>query len=140
MNTAFVRLLTVLVLGASVALVGCQPASTIERVDVSGTVTYQGEPVQKGIISFEPMEKGPVAGTNITNGKYQAKGDAGVPPGKYHVKISSYVDAEGDYDAEAIGPAPPQTETLPEKYNITTELTLEVPSGAVSMEQNYELE
>ena len=141
MNTAFVRLLTVLVLGASVALVGCEGGTGIERVDVTGTVTYQGKPLHEGIISFEPMEKGPMAGTNITNGKYQAKGDAGVPPGKYHVKISSSVDDDtAEYDAEAMGPVPPQKEILPEKYNLTTELTLEVPSGAGSMEKNFDLE
>jgi hypothetical protein len=138
MNRALVRLLTVLAFGASVALVGCEGGG-IERVDVSGTVTYQGNPVEKGLITFEPQEKGPVAGTSIKDGKYEAKGRGGVPPGKYYVKISSSVNDEGTYD-EAMGPEPPRKEILPEKYNVATELTLEVPSGQGSLEKNFDLE
>jgi hypothetical protein len=138
MNTAFFRLFTSLVVAASVALVGCGGGG-IERVDVYGTVTYQGAPVKEGLISFVPQGEGPVAGTNITDGKYEAKGDGGVPPGKYHVKISSTVEDKESYVPDAM-PVPPQKEILPSKYNIATELTLEVPSGKGEMEQNYDLE
>jgi len=54
MNTAFVRRFTFLVIVVSVALVGCGGGG-IERVDVSGAVTYQGEPVKEGLISFVPQ-------------------------------------------------------------------------------------
>lgn len=137
MYTAFFRVLTVLAVATCVALVGC--GGGVERADVYGTVTYQGEPVEEGTISFEPKDKGPLVATNITEGEYQLKGDRGVPPGSYHVKISSTVEDTEAFE-EGMGPEPPRKEVLPEKYNIATELTLDVPSGEGSLEKNFDLE
>ncbi|NLX99475.1 MAG: hypothetical protein GXY83_25345 [Rhodopirellula sp.] len=138
MKAVLMRMWAVLVVGAMAASVGCGGGG-VERVDVFGAVTYQGEPVKDGSIMFVPQAEGATAGTNITDGKYAAEGDGGVPPGKYFVKISSTVEDKENWVEDAM-PIPPSKELLPEKYNATTELTLEVPSGAGELEQNYDLQ
>lgn len=41
---------------------------------VTGTVTYEGQPVEKGAISFVPKEgQGPTAGAMIEGGKYRVE-------------------------------------------------------------------
>jgi hypothetical protein len=55
---------------------------------VSGEVTYEGKPVEKGTISFLPVDgKGPSAGAAIVNGRYTA---TKVPPGTKMVAIESF--------------------------------------------------
>jgi hypothetical protein len=58
---------------------------------VSGTVTYQGQPVPKGFVTLEPDSaagnNGPGGGAEIVNGKYDTKVAAGVVGGSYKVRI-----------------------------------------------------
>ena len=59
---------------------GCGPSTAI-----SGAVTYEGQPVQQGWITFLPADgKGPVAGAAIAEGKYQVDQ---IQPGKKTVQI-----------------------------------------------------
>lgn len=52
---------------------------------VSGTVTYEDQPVGKGWITFLPADgQGPTAGGQITNGQYRA---SDLTPGKKIVQI-----------------------------------------------------
>ena len=139
MNAVSVRGVEFLILGVMVSLVGCSGGDGIERVDVTGTVTYQGQPVQEGTITFDPQGKGPVAGAQITGGTYQATGRGAVPVGNYLVRISSTVEDRENWVEDAM-PEPPRKELLPEKYNRESELQREVPSGAGSMVMNFELE
>src|SRR5260370_25444591 len=45
------------------------------RVRVSGTVVFEGKPVEQGIISFEPTDGvGPTTGGSIPGGKYDLTG------------------------------------------------------------------
>ena len=87
------------------------------------------------VAGLEPLDAGRIA----IGGREVATGDGGVPPGKYFVKISSTVEDKENWVEDAM-PIPPSKELLPEKYNATTELTLEVPSGAGELEQNYDLQ
>ena len=119
------------------AIVGCG-GDGIERVGVSGTVSYQGQPVQEGMISFEPQGAGTPAGAIIKDGKYDATGTGAVPVGRYRVRISATVEDTANWVKDAM-PVAPKKELLPAKYNRDTELTLEVASGAGEMEQNYDL-
>lgn len=80
-------------LGAAlVALVGCgESGSTKSRV--SGTITYEGKPVEKGIVQFEPQSnKGTPASGAITNGNYSV---VGVEIGKYKVTVSVDTQTQG---------------------------------------------
>jgi len=48
------------------------------RYEVSGTVTYDGEPIERGEISFEPLEPGGAPeGGPIENGRFQLEATAG---------------------------------------------------------------
>lgn len=70
------KLLTVSVCAAILASVGC--SSTTATID--GTVTYEGQEVEKGMITFTPADgSGTVVGCDIKNGKFYAKG---VAPGR----------------------------------------------------------
>ena len=128
------------VMVALVWLVGCGGGGDgMERVDVSGTVTYQGQPVQEGSITFDPQGGGPVAGAQITGGKYQATGRGAVPVGNYIVRISATVEDRENWVEDAM-PYPPTKELLPRKYNHESDLQREIPSGARNLEMNFELD
>jgi len=81
------------VLAGAALLAGCGGE---QLNDVSGTITYDGNPIPKGIIFFDPAKgtPGTSGNANIENGKYntgaagQGKGVRG--GGKYHVRILGY--------------------------------------------------
>lgn len=81
---------------ASVAiglLAGCggSAPSGPQRYSVSGTVTFNGEPIPKGFISFTPDSskgaKGPGSGATIVDGAYQTEDGKGVVGGPHLVEI-----------------------------------------------------
>lgn len=58
---------------APVALLGLLAGCSDGTATVSGTVTYNDEPVKNGYVTFSPADgKGPVAGAQIADGKYTA--------------------------------------------------------------------
>lgn len=80
-------------------LTGC--SADEKTYEVSGTIQYQGKPVPKGLIFFDPEGGGPQGFANIENGKYdtatpgQGKGIRG---GKYSIRINGF---DGKVGAEA---------------------------------------
>ncbi|MFM7243213.1 MAG: hypothetical protein ACKO40_03435 [Planctomycetaceae bacterium] len=83
---------------ALAAMLGCGPTSST----VSGTVTFNGEPVASGAISLFPTDgKGSPAGGLIKDGRYTV---TGVTPGEKTVQLSSPVIAgtrKDDYGNES---------------------------------------
>ena len=75
-----------------------------QRFPVSGTVTYNGQPLEKGQINFYPEDpKGTGANGTIENGAYDLStvGDRdGARPGKYKVGIVSKEDSAARAKAE----------------------------------------
>jgi hypothetical protein len=74
------------------AVLGCGDSGGLaRRYPVSGTVTYQGKPLERGTISFTPADgKGRAAGGTITDGQYSLTTqdpEDGAIPGKYKVGI-----------------------------------------------------
>ena len=58
------------------------------RIPISGDVTFNGEPILTGTITFEPADdKGVATGGKIVSGKYALVGDAAPQPGKKKVRI-----------------------------------------------------
>ena len=53
-------------LGLLLLVAGCQ-----EETSVKGTVTYNGQPLARGILSLVPTGEGPGEGAKILNGAYQ---------------------------------------------------------------------
>jgi hypothetical protein len=88
-------------LALAVALVGC--SSEEKLYDVSGTVTFDGKPIPKGLIFFDPDatkgETGPQGFANIIDGKFNTTPEGkGVRGGSYVVRVNGF---DGKEAAEA---------------------------------------
>jgi hypothetical protein len=107
-------------------LVGCFGKRTAQ---VTGTVLVDGQPLEKGSISFIPADgKGSTAGGDIKDGKYSV---AQVSPGTMKVQIR-YPRVSGKkklYDTPDSPTRDTFTEVLPKKYNDQTELQFDVQPG-----------
>ncbi|MEX2169936.1 MAG: carboxypeptidase-like regulatory domain-containing protein [Pirellulales bacterium] len=113
---------------------GCSSAPP-ELPPLSGTVTYQGAPVQGAIVVLHPAEAGelqPAQATTDSNGQFaisthigQGAYQPGLAPGKYLVEISKR-EVASDFTR-------PPRHLLPEKYASakTSELTADVPAEGV---------
>ncbi len=113
------RITTLCAIFVLLAVVGCG-----EKIyTVSGTVSYDGKPVENGNIVFEAADGGPgLASGGIKDGKYTLQSK----PGKKKVAITGYRPKAG---SDPKDPQPPTEEYIPAKYNIKSELTKEVTSG-----------
>src|SRR5262249_29072756 len=90
------RLVAILAACGTLVISSCRSSEETfgKRYSVSGTVTYNGQPLDKGAISFVP-EKGTGATGAIENGSYAlstAGGGDGALPGKYKVTIMAKED------------------------------------------------
>lgn len=134
------------IFSAIATLAGCGDGLT--RVPVQGKLTAKGTPIPNATILFQPVAdtKGEGGiGTADADGNFtltgSRRGDPGLVPGKYKVRVSLFVDRDGsplpsdakqaDYPhAEESVPAPysspdsPLEVTIPEKGGA---VTVEVP-------------
>lgn len=121
---------TQVVLFLAVLTSGCGQ-NTGGRLGVSGTVRFQGAPLQSGTIEFASADAKQLTGSTITDGKYSVPAAQGLPPGKYTVRIS----ATQDEGAAPTGPPGPESMTqqakslIPPQYNVDSTLTAEVTQG-----------
>jgi hypothetical protein len=125
------RLATSLLL---LGLAGCSdattPVSTLPRKAVSGTVTFDGQPLAQGKIQFDPVEGSPSGSTfavgDITDGKYFIDRAMGPVPGKYKVSISSRPSIKiGPNDEPGTKPKQ-EPEKIPAQFNSQTTLIKEI--------------
>lgn len=65
---------------------GC--SEQVTRVSLSGTVSFDGEPIEDGQIAFEPLGEGKMEFGIITKGEYTIPKEFGLVPGKYLVRIT----------------------------------------------------
>ena len=108
-------------LGCSL-LTGCSGPAT---GDVSGMVTFEGQPIEQGSISFTPMDgQGPTAGGAIIGGKYTAPK---VPAGTSKVTITGAKETEKKrmYDDPKAPLVQTSVEMLPAKYSDTKSTVLQ---------------
>lgn len=139
------RLATAAVVLAGMAA-GCGGTDGPELARVTGTVSYQGTPLTKGTISFQPTDPNgnPAVGTIESDGTYSLQttepGD-GARLGSYNVAIRS-VEGEPevplDYIPKKKPPAPKSL--IPEKYAnpMVSGLTATVESGSNTI--NFDLQ
>src|SRR5262245_37956910 len=123
--TGKLRILPGVVLLALLALVGCGGG---KDATVSGTVKVGDVPLEKGHITFIPVDgKTGTAGAEISNGRYSAK----VPVGKMKVTITAPRVAfkKKLYNTPDSPEGVLTAEDLHERYNDKTELTLDVTPG-----------
>jgi hypothetical protein len=123
-----VRCLVFAIVCALVAGCNSDPPSA----EISGTITYDGKPVEAGHISFFPRNgKGTTSGGEIVKGAYTAKG---VSFGEMDVKIN----ATKVTGTRKLYPSDPKSavielrgEMLPERYHEKTTLMLDVKDRVV---------
>lgn len=122
------------------AITGCGSGS---RSSVEGTVTFDGQSVDGGSITFLPesgdKNASPASG-QIIDGKYAIDSERGPAPGKYKVEII-WKKKTGKQIPNASDPGTSVDETkqvIPQKYNSKTELTCEIKSGS-NKNVNFEL-
>lgn len=118
---------------------GCRKGNGIERIPLSGTVTFRGEAVSDGQIRFVPRPDtaAPLTIATIQHGHYDTTTVGGVPVGRYCVEIRSF----DPKTPSPKGPGDPQRkQLLPEKYNSQSTLELTVESGNRGLNRDYHLE
>lgn len=77
------RWLLLILSAAFPLIVGCSNG----LATVKGEVTFNGEPVNRGMINLEPVDgKGPVSGASVEGGKFEMED---VTPGEKIVRISA---------------------------------------------------
>jgi hypothetical protein len=98
------------------AFAGCAKEEKLHRV--SGVVTYNGKPIAKGLIFFDPKADGPQGFANILDGKYDtAQQGKGVRGGSYDVRVNGF-------DGKLVNDAPFGNALFPE-YTGTKDLPTE---------------
>jgi hypothetical protein len=127
-----------LLASAALAAGGCGGE---KRVDVKGTVTFNGEPLPEGQIRFVPTTEamGHVSSTKIVNGAYECMKKNGLVVGKYRVEITGYRYRAGVRPDPNVPPWANKEQYLPEKYGRKTTIEFEVPGGSGALTKDFEL-
>lgn len=117
---------TALILILAAFLTGCGGALPT----VEGTVTLDGQPLDKGFVSFVPVGSGTMGTATIQEGGYYAVktgGQGGLTTGEYRVAITAYSTRPGRNEMEA----PQFALATPAKYNDpqSSGFTVEVTPG-----------
>ncbi|QDU59489.1 hypothetical protein Pan216_03170 [Planctomycetes bacterium Pan216] len=123
----FARLTMIAVLLGLVPIVGCSGNSE-GRVAVSGKVTLDGQPLEQGVVRFNPVGGGLVGEGEINGGSYSLGTSNGPTPGPKEVSIVSLVDT-GKTQPDEFDPmkkVPLLEQIIPPRYNQATELKIDV--------------
>ena len=102
------------------------------REAIQGTVTFDGQPLAAGQISFlpEPGTKGPTAGAAIKDGAFTIASHDGTFAGKFRVEITATRPSNRkamNHETGQMVNVPQQY--IPAKYNKQSQLTADVKSG-----------
>jgi hypothetical protein len=105
---------------AAFTTVGC--GSPSDTISVNGKVSYRGEPLTNGSVTFFPQSGRPASAPLANEGHYQIE----LPPGTYQVTITVGLTVpEGWKEGDQVAPAkfilPPQYTTRA-KSNLTAEI------------------
>jgi hypothetical protein len=111
---------------------------------VSGQVTLDGKPLEKGKITFQPIGEGTITpgpgsyGTTNEKGEFSLRvvgTDAtGAVVGKHQVRISKFTREFNPRDDRER----PPPDIIPAKYNLDSKIEFEVPRGGTKV-ANFEL-
>jgi hypothetical protein len=127
----------VCLVGACVVVAGCGGASYDgdKRFPLSGTATFDGQPIDLGSISLIPVGGGAgegggrATGEVIQDGKYSISEEKGPTAGKYRAEVS-WLKLTGRRlkDPDTGEMYDERKEALPDKYVKGSEITIEVPA------------
>ncbi len=102
---------------------------------VDGTITFNGEPVSRGMINLEPVDgKGQVVGSAVEGGKYSIEN---VLPGEKIVRISAVYVVRISKESDG-GQVEICDDLLPASYGQISSHRIEVK--APSTKQDYSIE
>jgi hypothetical protein len=125
---------------AFLGVFGCGPTTSLEKVIVSGEVTYNGAPIANGDVLFYPMPgtTGPMSGASIKDGRYMVDAKGGVPVGEHLVRINGFRSSGGPQsdDMRAAKPGGERIQYIPTKYNEQSELIVKI--GGEESEITYD--
>ena len=118
-RTAYLPALALLVLTFS----ACGRGDGLHRVEVHGSATFEGVPIERGLITFRPApgSKGPAAGTGIVAGKFSIPTERGptIGPHEVEVKIVSVAsNPETPGDSAQNNRTPPQLKTFSQQVEV----------------------
>jgi hypothetical protein len=116
----------VLTVCLSLALAGCGGGGNGPKLyPVSGTVTFNGEPLKEGRIVYRLSGAGSSGRSYsgpIADGAYKLESE----PGSAVVEITAYREVPGKFDRSNGDPVPLKEMYIPRKYNAATTLKAEV--------------
>lgn len=120
-------------------VVGCSKESGPQRIPVSGNVTYNGQPVKEGTITFGAVSKGTGGVAVIRDGKFQV--EKGLFVGSYTIMINAVKENLIDLPPLEAAKRRDSNLAVPKKYTDvkTSGLTLKVEKGDSSKELNLDL-
>jgi hypothetical protein len=103
---------------------------------VTGEVTLDGKPLEKGHLEFTPVDgQGQTGGIQIAGGKFSGP----IPIAKMRVKIHAPRVVKGTYQAYPGAPLEDDVvEALPARYHEKSDITLDVKRG--KQEVKYDLQ
>jgi hypothetical protein len=115
----------------SLILSGCGS----KECHVSGEVTFDGKPVDNGVIVFEPPEgAGQTSGTDIVDGFYELPKNARVTSGKNIVRIQAFHKTGRKVSAKpAPGLVDEMLQIIPPEYNQRSTLTADIQADKVNV-------
>jgi hypothetical protein len=117
------------------ALCGCGGGDLPELGLVSGTVTFDGQPLTGVEVAFHPVDGRPAFGTTNAEGNYTLRYTPGAPGCKVGKNRVTIGNAEGSgEDSELEGDELVQTgadkqPAIPGRYNVNSEIERQVSAG-----------
>jgi hypothetical protein len=137
---------TLLVAVAGCVIAGCSGGTGVKTIPASGSVTYKGQPVASGTVTFSPVDAKATAATSapISKGRYQTAKGLGLTAGDYKVVVTAYKDTgvlNETKDKSAPSKSSEDNFAVPKKYTSykTTDLELKVSPKESSVSKNFEL-
>lgn len=125
------RRIGVLCLAAAIALLAGCGQRDAQRFSVRGTVTFQGHPVKKGAVSFEPTlaagKEAPTVYLPITDGQFYTSAREGPGKGRYTVVVTGWDPAKEFVDNDGI------THVTPLFTEYRFEVEIPVPKGRLDI-------
>jgi hypothetical protein len=119
-----------IIAAALAAIAAAQGCSSDSRSGVTGTVSYGGEPISVGTITFIPnVENGFKSGGLIDQGKYKIEPKVGPGAGPHRVEIR-WAKSTGKKNKNEFGEEiDVRQEGLPDKYHTKSTLTADIKPG-----------
>ena len=119
---------------AILLIVGCGDA---RRQPLKGTVTVDGKPLRQGSITFRPQPgtRGPTAGANVVDGRFEIDPKGGTFVGRFRVEINAMrPNRNRKVVNEMTGEVSEGWEQyLPPRYNTQSELEADVRENELNV-------